>query len=95
MALHLQLLEARFGYMETPSVPLVLALLRRRGMPCELQTTSFFLGRRTMTEAARPGGMPPWQDRLYMSLAHSATNATDFFRIPPDHVVELGQRIAI
>ncbi len=87
--------EARFGYMETPSVPLVLALLRRRGMPCELQTTSFFLGRRTMTEAARPGGMPPWQDRLYMSLAHSATNATDFFRIPPDRVVELGQRIAI
>jgi KUP system potassium uptake protein len=39
--------------------------------------------------------MPHWQDKLYVSLAKQATNATDFFSIPSDRVVELGAQVTI
>jgi KUP system potassium uptake protein len=41
-------------------------------------STSFFLSRRALKPAVR-SGMPRWQDSLFISLAKSASDATDFF----------------
>ena len=35
-------------------------------------------------------GMPRWQDRLFIALARSANDATDYFQIPTGRVVEVG-----
>jgi KUP system potassium uptake protein len=83
-----------FGFMESPRVPAALVALRKAGVKFDIMTTSFFLGRRTLKTAAN-SGMPRWQDRLFVSLSRQATNATDFFSIPSDRVVELGAQVTI
>jgi len=83
-----------YGFMESPRVPAALALMRKAGLKYDIMTTSFFLGRRSLVESAG-SEMPRWQDKLYIALTHQAANATDFFSIPSDRVVELGARVKI
>jgi KUP system potassium uptake protein len=85
---------ATLGYMQTPRVPHILAMARRRGLDFDIMQTSFFLGRRTI-KASASSGMPLWQDNLYIKLTKSAANATDFFHIPSGRVVELGSQITV
>jgi KUP system potassium uptake protein len=83
-----------YGYMESPRVPSALAALRKVGLKFDIMSTSFFVGRRTIKPSPN-SGMPLWQDRLYIALARQAANATDFFSIPSDRVVELGAQITV
>jgi KUP system potassium uptake protein len=83
-----------FGFMESPRVPVALATMRKEGLKFDIMTTSFFLGRRTLKTSAN-SGMPLWQDRLFVSLSKQSANATDFFSIPSDRVVELGAQVAV
>ncbi len=85
---------ATFGYMETPSMPRILALLREKGLDLNLMSTSFFLGRNSL-RAARNTGMPLWQDRLFIRLYKMSATAIDYFRIPPNRVVEMGGQVTI
>jgi KUP system potassium uptake protein len=39
--------------------------------------------------------MPRWQDRLFIMLARSANDATDYFQIPTERVVEVGTQVTI
>lgn len=83
-----------FGYIETPNIPKALALARRLGWKFDIMSTSFFLSRRTLKPSAR-GGMPFWQDRLFIALAHNAGNATEYFHLPTGRVVEIGTQVTI
>lgn len=83
-----------YGYMESPRLPAALALLRKCGLKFDIMTTSFFLGRRTI-KTSPTSGMPHWQDKLFVSLMKQAANATDFFAIPSDRVVELGAQVTV
>ncbi|HEY8581010.1 MAG TPA: KUP/HAK/KT family potassium transporter, partial [Beijerinckiaceae bacterium] len=83
-----------YGFMESPRVPAALASLRKAGLKFDIMTTSFFLGRRTLKPSPN-SGMPLWQDQLYVAMSRQAANATDFFSIPSDRVVELGAQVAI
>jgi KUP system potassium uptake protein len=84
----------RFGFMETPNVPKALAVARQLGWRFDIMSTSFFLSRRTLRPAAR-SGMPRWQDRLFIMIARGANDATDYFQIPTDRVVEVGTQVAV
>ena len=83
-----------YGYMESPRIPSALGSLRKSGLKFDIMTTSFFLGRRTI-KTSPTSGMPLWQDRLFVALSKQAANATDFFAIPSDRVVELGAQITV
>jgi len=83
-----------FGYMESPRVPAAMAAMRKGGVKFDIMTTSFFLGKRTL-KCSPASGMPQWQDKLFVGLSKQATNATDFFSIPSDRVVELGAQVTI
>jgi KUP system potassium uptake protein len=84
----------RFGYMETPNIPRALGVARKLGLQFDIMSTSFFLSRRALRRAPR-SGMPIWQDRLFITLARSANDATDYFQIPTDRVVEVGTQVSI
>ena len=83
-----------FGYMETPNVPRALILARKKGEKFDIMTTSFFLNRRTF-RTSRNAGLPFWQERIFLSLTKSASDATDFYCLPSNRVVEMGQQLAI
>ena len=88
------LVALKFGYMESPNVPKALAIARKHGWQFDIMSTSFFLSRRALKPAVR-SGMPRWQDHLFIGLAKSASDATDFFQIPTGRVVEVGTQVAV
>jgi KUP system potassium uptake protein len=83
-----------FGYMETPNVPRALSLARKRGEKFDIMTTSFFLNRRSF-RSARHQGLPFWQERIFIAMSKSAADATAFYMLPSNRVVEMGQQMAI
>jgi KUP system potassium uptake protein len=85
---------ARYGFMETPSVPKILEVCRRKDLNIDLSATSFFLSRRNLRPTPK-SEMPGWQDRLFVALARSAQDATTYFKIPTDRVVEVGTQVAV
>jgi KUP system potassium uptake protein len=86
--------ELKFGFMESPNVPKALAIARRQGWHFDIMSTSFFLSRRLLKPAAQ-SGMPRWQDQLFIGLAKTASDATDFFQIPTGRVVEVGTQVTV
>jgi len=84
----------RFGFMEEPNVPRALAGARAKGMAFDVMRTSFFFSRRALRPAAE-SKMPRWQDRLFIWLARSANDASQYFRIPSARAVEVGTQITV
>ena len=91
---HFYKVVMKFGFMETPNIPRTLTLLRRQGFKFDIMATSFFLSRRSIRPAAH-SGMPLWQDRIFITLAKNANDATDFFQIPTGRVVEVGTQVTV
>jgi KUP system potassium uptake protein len=84
----------KYGFMDEPNVPKALAIARKHGWTFDIMSTSFFLSRRAIKAAAH-SGMPKWQDQLFIGLAKSATDATDFFQIPTGRVMEVGTQVTV
>ncbi|HZA14170.1 MAG TPA: potassium transporter Kup, partial [Myxococcaceae bacterium] len=51
---------ARYGYMETPDVPALLATVKRLGLELRMMETTFFLGRETLIPSKK-AGMALWR----------------------------------
>lgn len=83
-----------FGYMEQPNIPRALAICRKLGWQFDIMTTSFFLSRRSLRPAAK-SDLPQWQDRFFIFLSRTATDATEYFQIPTGRVVEIGTQINV
>jgi KUP system potassium uptake protein len=83
-----------YGFMESPNVPKALTLCRRLGLKFDIMATSFFLGRRSIVPSAQ-SGMPLWQDKLFIFLMKNAANPTEFYKIPPGRVVEMGAQVTV
>lgn len=84
----------RFGFVERPNVPKALAIARKQGWQFDIMSTSFFLSRRSVRPDPR-SGMPPWQDRLFIFLAHNSDDASSYFQLPTDRVVEIGTQVTV
>ncbi len=91
---HFSRVALKFGYMEQPNVPKALAVARKLGWQFDIMSTSFFLSRRALRPSPK-SGMPAWQDHLFIALARSASDATDFFQIPTGRVVEVGTQVTV
>jgi KUP system potassium uptake protein len=91
---HFSRVALKFGYMEQPNVPKALAIARKLGWQFDIMSTSFFLSRRALKPSPQ-SGMPAWQDHLFIALARSASDATDFFQIPTGRVVEVGTQVTV
>jgi len=85
---------AHYGFMETPSVPKILEHCRRKDLNIDIASTSFFLSRRSLKTTLK-SEMPRWQERLFIWLAGRAEDATEYFRIPSDRVVEVGTQVMV
>jgi len=57
-------------------------------------STSFFLSRRSVRPDPR-SGMPVWQDKLFIFLAQNADDASSYFQLPTDRVVEIGTQVSV
>ena len=91
---HFMRVVLTFGYMESPNVPKALALARKLGWTFDIMSTSFYLSRRSLRPEAHRG-LPRLQDRLFIALARGADDASNYFYIPSDRVVEIGTQVTV
>ena len=83
----------RFGFMETPNVSRAMGHARRAGLKFDVMASTFFLGRRRAVATGQ--GIELIMDRIYVALSRFAADPSDFYHLPRDRVVELGERVAI
>ncbi len=79
-----------YGYMDAMDVPADLTRVDR----VQSSRASFFIGRNAVSAGARRG-MPFWQNVIFLALQKNAIDPTQYFRIPPNRVVELGSRVEV
>jgi KUP system potassium uptake protein len=85
---------AHYGFMETPNVPKIFEQCRRKDLKVDFPATSFFLSRRTLRPTSK-SQLPRWQELLFIKLSGQADDASEYFQIPPDRVVEVGTQVQI
>ena len=83
-----------FGFMQDMDVPKALARVDACGFPFRMQETSFFLSRQTPL-ASNVRNMALWREKLFAWLMRNAESPMEFFRLPPNRVVEMGSQIKI
>ena len=81
--------------MESPRVPAAMALMRKAGYKFDIMTTSFFLGKRDAQDLRRLRACRSGRTGFMSRCRSKSANATDFFSIPSDRVVELGAQVTI
>jgi KUP system potassium uptake protein len=84
----------RYGFLDDPDIPRALALCRVGGFRFNLMETSFFVGREKIIAKRRFGFASPFK-HLFVLLSNMALDATEFFRIPINRIVELGGQAEI
>jgi KUP system potassium uptake protein len=85
---------AHYGFMEQPDIPRALDACSAQQLQFDMMDTSFFVGRLTIVAAASPR-MSRIRIKLFDAMHRNAVAATEFFRIPPNRVIELGGQIEI
>ncbi len=91
---HFGRLTLRFGFMETPNVSRAMVSARKAGLKFDVMSSSFFLGRRRPVVTGS-FGIDRLLDRIYAALTRFSADPSDFYHLPRDRVVELGERVAV
>ncbi|MEU5385501.1 potassium transporter Kup [Kitasatospora cineracea] len=87
---------ARFGYMETPDVPAVLALLDPADTEgvLDLDRASYFLSKIELRRGTQPT-MASWRKRLFIATSYITADAAEHFGLPRDRTVIMGSHIEV
>jgi KUP system potassium uptake protein len=85
----------RYGFMQETDVPAALAGVESCGPQFRMMDTSFFLARQTLITTGTRPGMALWRERLFSWMLRNAESAMEFFKLPPNRVVELGSQVEI
>jgi KUP system potassium uptake protein len=88
-------LIVRYGFMEETDVPAALAKVESCGPQFKMMDTSFFLARQTLIASPARPGMALWREKLFAWMLRNAESAMEFFKLPPNRVVELGSQVEI
>ncbi len=88
-----QRIVLHYGFMQQPDIPAALARCIG-GQAFDMMQTSFFLSRVSIaTSGSGKRRLNPLFRSLFAWLHRNAADATEFFRIPRNRIVELGMRI--
>jgi len=85
---------ASYGFSETPNIPILLSKIQFPDLKFDPMQTTYFLGRETLV-IAHSRKMLPWRKRIFLFMSHNALNATSFFKLPANRVIELGSLIEL
>jgi KUP system potassium uptake protein len=84
----------RYGFAESPNLPRALALAKKQGLTLEIMSTTFFLSRRNLLTSPK-SRLGHWRDRLFVLLSRTADDASSYFRLPTNRVVEIGTQVTV
>jgi KUP system potassium uptake protein len=83
-----------YGFKDEPDLPRDLEICAQYGLELDMMDTSFFIGKETLI--ARPNSeMAYWREKLFVGMFRNADSVTNYFKLPPNRVVELGTQVAL
>jgi len=86
------IVTARHGFMERPDVPEFIRILAyQKTLAIDSMKTSYFVSRASVGEENLPG-LNPIRRALFGWLQRNAGRASDYFELPDNRLVEMGQR---
>ena len=86
--------QLHFGFMEKPDVPTALAQAKEKKLRLDPMRTTYFIGRETILPT-RKLGLSAWRGSVFAWMTRNAGDATSYFSLPPNSVVELGARVEL
>jgi KUP system potassium uptake protein len=92
---NITVLTARFGFQDRPNIPATLRLALEQKLlerEVDVDEAYYFLSHITIVPT-RKGGMTRWRKRLFLAMAHNAANAADYFGLPDNRTLTIGERI--
>ncbi len=92
---HFYRVEIHYGFKDEMDIPQALeAVYQDLGLEYNLMNISFFVSRERIISKVGDA-MSPWREKLFISMQRNTSPVSDFYRIPPNRVVELGSQIEI
>jgi KUP system potassium uptake protein len=88
-------LTARYGFMEQPDIPALLAAAQAHGCTLQLDDVTYYLGHETVLHRTDGRGLPLWREVIFAFMLRNAAHPAEFFRLPREGVVEIGRQIEI
>lgn len=86
---------ARYGFMQSPNVPVALRACEALGLKIDLDTTTYYLSRASLIPSDERPGMTLWRDRLFAFMSRNSAWPTAFYKLPPENVIELGIQVEL
>ena len=83
-----------YGFMDQPDIPAALERCDCEGLEFNILATSFFVSRETVVPT-EGDGMAHWREELFATMSDISSSVVDYFKIPPNRVIELGTRVEI
>ena len=83
-----------YGFKDEPDLPRDLELCEAQGLLLDMMDSSFFIGKETLIPR-RHSEMAFWRERLFITMFRNADSVTNYFKLPPNRVVELGAQVAL
>ena len=83
-----------YGFKDEPDLPRALELCAGLGLTLNPMDTSYFIGRESLL-AKGQSGMAYWRVKLFVTMFRSADSVTNYFKLPPNRVVELGTQVTL
>lgn len=88
-------LAARFGFMERPDIPMIIEKAKALGCNVDLSDITYYVGRETIIRAKGLDRLPRIIEVIFAAMQRNCAQVTEYLRLPPDQVVEIGREIAI
>ncbi|MGI4847857.1 MAG: potassium transporter Kup [Janthinobacterium lividum] len=87
-------INVQYGFKDERDIPLALQMCSEHGLEFDMMETSFFIARQTVISRVG-GGMSHWREVFFAAMSRNARDAADYFRVPPNRVIELGTQVEI
>jgi KUP system potassium uptake protein len=88
-------LVARYGFMERPDLPALLAGAGSAGCELPFDDVTYYVGHETVLPRTEGSGQPAWLVGLFGFMLRNSATIAGAFRLPRDAVVEIGRQVEI
>jgi len=86
---------ARYGFMERPDIPALLQHAHGLGCTIDLSDVTYYVGHETVVPDIDDKALPRVAEALFAFMQRNSAHLTEYFRLPPDAVVEIGRQISV
>jgi KUP system potassium uptake protein len=87
--------SARYGFMDRPDIPALLREAHQLGCAIDLADVTYYVGHETVMSRDDTKALPRWVEAVFAAMQRNSAHLTDYFKLPPNAVVEIGRQVSI